>query len=212
MTIKIDTNNLLAQKPTGTPAASHSHAKASFWSEFISRAAEAVGLDPNLAIQVARQESGLNPRAVNRTSGALGIMQLMPATAAALGVNPHNIADNIRGGVRYLEKQLSTFGDAAKALAAYNWGPRHVEHAVARWGSDWLSHAPSETRHYVASILSHAGLSQAGLDSPDNSILAANQSQPAAAAGSDSSQPSPEAQQASLRAALDAYLLNAIIG
>ena len=70
------------------------------------------------------------------------MMQLMPSTAAALGVNPHDVLANIKGGIRYLQEQLQNFGDKAKALAAYNWGPRHVADAVERWGSDWLSHAP----------------------------------------------------------------------
>jgi len=59
--------------------------------------------------------------------GAIGLMQLMPSTAAGLGINPNEIAGNIEGGVKYLKQQLDAFGgDQAKALAAYNAGPGAV--------------------------------------------------------------------------------------
>ncbi len=129
----------------------------SFWSQLISRLAEQANIDPQIAVKVAAHESGLNPLAVNRKSGAIGMMQLLPGTAADLGVNPHNVVENILGGVHYLSKQLTRFGDTAKALAAYNWGPRHVARAVERWGESWLEHAPASTQHYVNSIMSQGG-------------------------------------------------------
>jgi len=100
-------------------------------------------------------ESGLNQSAVS-PAGAIGIMQLMPATAASLGVDPHDPIQNIQGGVMLLAQLLSEFaGDVGKALAAYNWHPDAVSAAVAHYGSNWLSHAPSETQSYVASILAN---------------------------------------------------------
>jgi soluble lytic murein transglycosylase-like protein len=154
------------------------HSKTSFWQELIAHDATEAGIDPNLAVRVATQESGLNPNAVNQSSGAVGIMQLMPRTAAALGVNPHDVEGNIQGGIRYLRDQLSNFGDKAKALAAYNWGPHHVAQAVERWGAEWLSHAPSETQHYVSSIMGRvgandsSGLTAAGLNEHSSSAAA----------------------------------------
>jgi len=112
----------------------------------------AAGIDPVLALAVARQESGFNPSAVSK-AGAIGVMQLMPATAAQLGVDPYNAGQNIQGGVTYLAQMLSRFTDPAQALAAYNWGAGNVQKAVANYGGDWLSAAPSETRNYVSSIL-----------------------------------------------------------
>src|SRR5258707_15263987 len=86
----------------------------------IARASARYGLDPGFVAAVARRESGLNPNAVS-PRGAKGIMQLLDATAAMLGIsNPFDPEQNINGGVKYLAQLLNQFaGDAAKALAAY---------------------------------------------------------------------------------------------
>jgi len=119
----------------------------------IAQAAARYGLDPGFVTSVARRESGLNPNAVS-PAGAKGIMQLMDATAAMLGVsNPFDPAQNIDAGVRYLSQLLNKFaGDAAKALAAYDWGPGNVAKAIQTWGADWLAHAPQETQAYVQAL------------------------------------------------------------
>ncbi len=117
--------------------------------------ASSYGVDPRLALEVGMHESGLNQSAVS-PAGAIGIMQLMPATAASLGVDPHDPVQNIQGGVMLLAQLLSEFaGDVGKALAAYDWHPDAVSAAVAHYGSNWLSHAPGETQSYVASILAN---------------------------------------------------------
>jgi len=95
---------------------------------------------------VAWRESGLRQDAVS-SKGALGVMQLMPSTARALGVDPTSTADNIRGGVAYLGQLMRRYdGDIVKSLAAYNASPG----AVDRFGG-----APPyrETQAYVAAIL-----------------------------------------------------------
>lgn len=119
----------------------------------LAQAAAQYGLDPNFVTAVARRESGLNPNAVS-PAGAKGIMQLMDATAAMLGVsNPFDPVQNINAGVKYLANLLNQFaGDAAKALAAYDWGPGNVGKAIQQWGADWLSHAPQETQAYVQAL------------------------------------------------------------
>ena len=117
----------------------------------LTSAANKYGVPPELAIAVAQQESGGNPNAVS-SAGAVGVMQLMPATAAQLGVtNPTDPAQNIDAGVQYLSQMLSEFnGDPQLALAAYNWGPGNVsKNGYANW--------PAETQSYVSSIWSQIG-------------------------------------------------------
>jgi len=85
-------------------------------------------LDPDLVRAVIRVESGWNPHAVSK-KGAMGLMQLMPATAAEYGVaDPFNPDENIRAGVAYLRRLIDRFdGKTELALAAYNAGPGAVE-------------------------------------------------------------------------------------
>lgn len=113
------------------------------------RAAKAEGVDVKLLRAVAWRESRWRMDAVS-PKGALGIMQLMPGTAAELGVNPFDRDANVHGGARYLARQMSRFGSVPLALAAYNAGPG----AVLRWGG-----IPpyAETQAYVASIMAHIG-------------------------------------------------------
>nr|MBA3730269.1 lytic transglycosylase domain-containing protein [Sphingomonas sp.] len=109
-------------------------------------AAKLHGLDLGLLEAVAWQESRGRMSAVS-PKGALGVMQLMPGTAAEMGVRPDDLEDNIRGGALYLRRQLDRFGGSVPlALAAYNAGPG----AVLRYGG-----IPPyrETRDYVARIM-----------------------------------------------------------
>lgn len=92
----------------------------------IERYAKELGVDPKLALEVAKKESKLDPFAVS-PRGAIGVMQLMPETAQLLGVDPWDIEENIKGGLTYLKYLLDRFGKLDLALAAYNAGPGAVE-------------------------------------------------------------------------------------
>lgn len=112
----------------------------------LKHAAESAGLPEALISSVARIESGFQQNAVSQ-KGAIGLMQLMPGTAASLGVNPNLAAENAQGGAMYLRSLLLRYhGDSALALAAYNAGPG----AVSRFGN-----VPpyEETRRYVVKVL-----------------------------------------------------------
>jgi soluble lytic murein transglycosylase-like protein len=111
--------------------------------------AEQHAINPALVRAVIQAESAWNTRAVSR-KGALGLMQLMPETATALGVvDPFDPAQNIRAGVRYLKGLLDRYdGNAELALAAYNAGPGAVE----KYGRTIPPYR--ETRAYVRKIVS----------------------------------------------------------
>ncbi|MCL7405888.1 MAG: lytic transglycosylase domain-containing protein [Marivivens sp.] len=89
-------------------------------------AANRYGIPSGLFLRLVQQESGWNPSAVS-PKGAIGLAQLMPQTARVLGVDPHDPAQNLEGGARYLRQQYDRFGNWRLALAAYNAGPEAVE-------------------------------------------------------------------------------------
>ncbi|MBB3397868.1 hypothetical protein FHT71_004565 [Rhizobium sp. BK060] len=114
-------------------------------SGLVRRVARQSGVDENQFLALVYQESRFNPCAKSG-AGATGLAQLMPDTAAQLGVDENNIEENLRGGALYYRQQLSNFGgDVNLALAAYNAGPG----SVSKYGG-----IPpfKETQGYVAAI------------------------------------------------------------
>jgi len=112
----------------------------------VHQTAEKHRVDPQLVHAIIKVESKYDPNAVSR-KGAMGLMQLVPATAQRFGVeNPFDPQQNIEGGVNYLKYLLEMFGgDLTLSLAAYNAG----EHSVQRFGGIPIF---SETREYVRKV------------------------------------------------------------
>ena len=137
------------------------------YSSEINAAAKKYGVDPNLVAAIIKNESNFNQSAVSG-AGATGLMQLMPSTAAGLGVNPNTAAGSIEGGTKYIAQMMKMFGgDPAKALAAYNAGAGNVQ----KYGG-----IPpfSETQNYVKNVLksySRYGGSSSGAGSDGNTTI-----------------------------------------
>ncbi|MCH3959213.1 MAG: lytic transglycosylase domain-containing protein [Selenomonas sp.] len=115
-------------------------------SGLIGEASKKYKVDPKLLSAIAEVESGGNQNETS-SAGAVGVMQLMPDTAASLGVNPYDKQQNVEGGAKYLRQMLDTFGgDVTKAVAAYNAGPQAVK--------DYGGIPPyKETQNYVNKVL-----------------------------------------------------------
>lgn len=114
--------------------------------ELVEAAANRNGLPPQFVHSVVAAESGYRTDAVS-PKGAIGLMQLMPATAQAFNADPHNPSENVEAGAAYLRDLLIKYGgDARRALAAYNAGPGAV---------DRYNGVPpyAETRTYVERVL-----------------------------------------------------------
>ena len=105
------------------------------------------GVAPDLVRAVIAAESAGNPRAFS-TAGAIGLMQLMPATAASLGVDPWQPLQNLQGGITYLASLLRAYsGNTRLALIAYNAGPQHANRV-----RDGSAVAYRETRRYLEAV------------------------------------------------------------
>ncbi|MBN2719131.1 MAG: lytic transglycosylase domain-containing protein [Deltaproteobacteria bacterium] len=105
-----------------------------------------------LVFAIAKAESDFVPWRVSHT-GAMGLMQLMPDTAAALGVeDPFHPRDNADGGAKYIAQLYRRYkGDIRRVAAAYNWGPGHVP-------TTGPYRVPPETRRYVDRVVRYANI------------------------------------------------------
>lgn len=150
--------------PSGVPKVSAGAAK---WSSQVNTAAAASGVKANILLAQIDQESGGNPKAVNKGdvrvtgSPSSGIAQFQPGTAARYNVDVNDPVSSINGQAAYMADLLQMFGgDYQKALAGYNWGEGNVQKAVAKYGDGWMDHAPESTQNYIKNIYAKAGLDQ----------------------------------------------------
>ncbi len=145
-----------AGQPTASAAGVAGSGSAPY-DDLVTASAQRNGIDPALLHGLIQQESGFDPSATSG-AGAQGLCQLMPGTAASLGVSdPLDPAQSIEGGARYLKQQLDAFGgDPQRALAAYNAGPG----AVRRYGG-----VPpyAETQAYVQKVMGYANAYRSSL-------------------------------------------------
>ena len=134
-----------AYRPTGFLAGAAERRRAAYYGLMSSVACEQ-GIPVGLFDAMILRESGYDPAAVSPKQ-AFGFAQLMPGTAAALGVNRYDPLQNMRGGARYLRQQLDRFGRVELALAAYNAGPGRVRGGAIP--------GITETQAYVSSIIAN---------------------------------------------------------
>lgn len=131
------------------------------YNNIIRNASSKYGVDEGLISAVIKAESSFNPLAISG-AGAMGLMQLMPATAQTLNVvDPYNPEENIFGGTQYLRQVLDRYnGDVKMALAAYNCGSGTLNrlNITNLDDSSQFSRLPSETRNYINKIMGYMEL------------------------------------------------------
>ena len=135
----------------------------------IAKHAIEMGVDPAIALSIARTESGFNHNA-RSNHGAVGVFQLMPTTKKRMGLNPYSLNDNIKGGIMYYKSMYKMFGSVELALAAYNAGPGNVKryNAVPPY---------AETKRFVSKIMKDYHYYKAN---PDPAIIKAKAASAAA--------------------------------
>lgn len=126
--------------------------ESSYYATLACQDALEAGIPPDLFVRQIRLESNFNPND-RSPAGALGIAQFEPGTAAGLGIDPWDPVASLRGAAQLMSRYYQTYGDYAKALAAYNGGTGTLETAMRNCGQGWLSCEPAETRAYIKTII-----------------------------------------------------------
>lgn len=124
-----------------------------------------MGVDPALALSIAKKESGFKHE-LRSPHGAVGVFQLLPSTAKRMGYNPYYLSENIKAGLTYYKMMYKMFGSTELALAAYNAGPGNVK----RFGGQIPPYR--ETKRFVNVIMQDYKMQKAN---PDPAIAKYNQ-------------------------------------
>lgn len=133
--------------------------------EYIVQCAIEMGVEPEIALGIAKKESGFCQEK-RSPMGAVGVYQLLPSTARRIGYNPYHYKDNIKGGIAYYKQLKKMFKTDAMALAAYNAGPGNVK----RYGG-----IPpyKETKRFVSMVLKYTNEYKSNPDATVAQYLAA---------------------------------------
>lgn len=140
----------VAQQTSNTTYSnSNATGKHSVYGRMAVDAAIANGIPVDYFVNQMYQESGLNPNVRNGTSGEIGIAQILPSTAAGLGINPYDPHSALYGAAGIMSRHYKHFGDYAMALSAYNAGSGATQSAINRCGQAWESCVPVSTQSYI---------------------------------------------------------------
>lgn len=163
---QINSGNITQYGIVKNSSSSASSSYSGKYADIINQAAAKYGVSPSLIAGMIKQESNFNPNARSR-AGAMGLMQLMPATAKSLGVtNAYDPTQNIMAGTKYIAQQLSKFGgNITKALYAYNAGAGNVSKILNSGANSW-----KEPKNYANKVLKYANEYGAVSSSSDGDI------------------------------------------
>lgn len=103
-----------------------------------------MGVEPAIMLSIAKTESGFRQSAVG-AGGHIGVFQLSKSTAKTMGINPHNLDDNIKGGIIYYKNMYAMFGSKELAIAAYNSGPDAIKRCNYK--------VPKHSQYFVSKIM-----------------------------------------------------------
>ena len=116
----------------------------------IIKQAKAMGVEPAIVLSIAKTESGFNQNA-RSASGHIGVFQLSHSTAKHMGLDPHKLEDNIKGGITYYKSMYDRFGSVELAVAAYNSGPEAVKrcnNTIPKHSQVFVSKIMSDYKYY----------------------------------------------------------------
>ena len=116
----------------------------------IIKQATAMGIEPAIALSIAKTESGFRQSA-RGAGGHIGVYQLSSSTARHLGVDPYNLDDNIKGGLIYYKNMYNKFGSMELAVAAYNSGPEAVKrcnNTIPKHSKPFVSRIMNDYQYY----------------------------------------------------------------
>jgi hypothetical protein len=121
----------------------------------VAEEAQRQGVDPEFAVSIAMQESGLNAGVKKSSKGAIGVMQIMPDTAKSFGVNPNDLPENIKGGVSNIKELFTTYGSPFKVAVGYNSSTATRKKFNELYTQDpdaAIRSLPPETRKYLEGV------------------------------------------------------------